>query len=314
MTGLFNRNKWVYTTGNRLLMLLISMLGIYTVVFLISINIPGDPVNAIVGERADEHVIQFYREKFGLDQSVWHRYVLQLKAFLGGDFGISYSTGRPVMEEILEKLPHTLCLASCGMFISIILSLWLGTLSAMKRDSLIDQTIRVFCTALISFPVFWFALLLLYVFAIIFPLFPPGGTYSFAHVILPSLTLGLRSTGYMTRLVRTAMIEHLNSEYILMVRAKGGKTSDIWIHAFRNAMIPVITFMTLDFASYLNGSVLTETIFAWDGLGRYAVWGIYKRDYPVILGVVLWGGLIYLIFNMLVDICYKKLNPHIGKY
>jgi ABC-type dipeptide/oligopeptide/nickel transport system permease component len=297
--------------GKRLLLLIPSVIGVTLVTFCLANAVPGDPVYALVGERTDEAVIEAYREKLGLEQGVALRYVKYMQMLLQGDMGQSYYTGRQVMSEIREKLPNTLYLACTSMALAVVMGLGLGCLAAYTRGSWLDRTILFFATSLISFPVFWFGMLLVLVFAIGLRWFPVGGMEHPLAIVLPALTLGSRSAGYLARLSRTKILDCLSEEYILTIRAKGGGPCKVLHHALRNAFIPILTFIGLDFGSYLNGSVLTETIFGWDGLGRYAIGGIFRRDYPVILGTVLFGALVFMLMNLLVDFLYAYFNPRL---
>jgi ABC-type dipeptide/oligopeptide/nickel transport system permease component len=297
----------------RILMAIPTLIGVSFVTFLLLSNVPGDPVYALVGERADAKLLEAYREKLGLDQNVAVRYLRYVKMLLQGDLGKSYYTGRAVQEEISQKMPNTILLACASMLFATLFGLILGMICAFWTGSWLDRVLWFLSTLLISLPVFWFGMLNVFVFAVTLRWFPAGGMDHPLSIVLPAFTLGSRSLAYLTRLTRSCMIEILQSPYILAVRAKGASTSLILWHAFRNAVIPIITFIGLDFGSYLNGSVLTETIFGWDGLGRYAILGILRRDYPVILGTVLWGALLFIAVNMLIDCIYYYLNPKLRK-
>jgi ABC-type dipeptide/oligopeptide/nickel transport system permease component len=298
--------RWIL---RRILWMIPALVGVSLLTFLIAAMVPGDPVYAVVGERADPAVIEAYRSRLGLDRSLPVRYVLYIKTVLSGDLGRSVATGRPVARDLLSKFPNTLLLAAAAMLFAVTFGVILGVVAAFVRDSPLDRAIVVFSTALISLPVFWFGMLLVFVFAYYLRWLPVAGMEHPASVILPGVTLGSRSLGYLVRLTRSTMIEQLSSDYILAVRAKGAGRLLLAKHALLNVSIPIVTFIGLDFGSYLNGSVLTETIFGWNGVGRYAVNGIFRRDYPVIIGCVLFGALLFMAVNVLIDIVYMMLDP-----
>lgn len=302
--------KWLI---KRLLLIVPGLLGVSLITFYISVSIPGDPVYALVGERADPVLIESYRTRLGLDQNLAFRYFCYLKMIFRFDFGKSYYTHQSVSKELLEKFPNTFRLASAAILFAVLSGLLLGGICAVFKDSFFDKLILFVSTGLISLPVFWFGMLLIFIFALHLKWLPSSGMDSGYSIVLPSIALGSRSLGYLVRLTRSCMIEILSSEYILLVRAKGGGTGLILYHAFMNAIIPVVTFIGLDFGSYLNGSVLTETIFGWDGIGRYAMNGILRRDYPVIIGTVLFGAFVFMLVNILIDVFYTFANPKLRR-
>ncbi|EKD27307.1 MAG: hypothetical protein ACD_79C00764G0002 [uncultured bacterium] len=293
----------------RLFLIIPSLIGVSFLTFIIASKVPGDPVYALVGERADSKIIESYRSKMGLDKGIVTRYCLYLKMILTGDLGLSYYSGRSVSKDLMEKFPNTLLLAFWSMLFSSIGGIVLGIYCALYPNTFADKVILLFSTLCISLPVFWFGMLLVYFFSFKIHIFPVAGMNGALYFVLPSITLGLRSLGYVVRLTKSCMLEVLNAEYIMTVKAKGGGILRIIYHAFINAVIPIVTFIGLDFGSYLNGSVLTETIFGWNGIGRYAINGILKRDYPVILGTVLFGAFVFMLINILVDIICVLLNP-----
>ncbi len=297
----------------RFLLLLPVLAGVTLVTFILISSVPGDPVYAMVGERADEKLIESYREKLGLNHGFFKRYISYISLILKGDLGQSYYTGRPVGTELIEKFPNTLLLAGTAVIFSLIFGIILGIMGALLRDTWIDKVLMVICTAFISLPVFWYGMLLVYFFAYSLKFLPSGGMDHPLAILLPALTLGSRSMAYLARLTRSCLLEILNSPYILAVKARGGGKGMVIRHAMINVMMPVITFIGLDFGSYLNGSVLTETIFGWDGIGRYAIQGILRRDYPVILGTVLLGASIFVLVNLLIDLSYMFINPRLRK-
>ncbi|MEW5767771.1 MAG: ABC transporter permease [bacterium] len=291
--------------------------GIVTITFVLIYVLPGDPVLGMVGERTDEAAIERLRKELGLDRPLIIQYGRYLLKIVQGDLGRSYYTHRKVSEAIVEKFPNTLYLAVSAMIVASLMGISIGLLSAVKPDSIWDRAAMVLAVLGISTPVFWFGLLLIFVFSISLGWLPPSGMGRGdpAHLILPALTLGVRSAAFIARLTRSAMLEVLRQDYIRTARAKGlSETIVIFKHGLRNAFIPVITLIGLDFGSYLNGSVLTETIFGWPGLGRYAVMeGVMKRDLPVVMGTVLFGAVVFVFINLMVDLLYHYLDPRIRK-
>ena len=299
-------------TARRLMFMLPTILGVTFVTFLLMKAVPGDPVYGLVGEHADSRIIAQYREKLGLDDSLgtqWFRYIgLVLK----GDLGVSYYTKVPVAEAIRQKFPNTLILAGASLGLAVVLGIVLGILGALFHGTWLDKAILFFVTLAMSLPVFWFALILVLIFAYYLAWLPAVGMGGIDHLILPALTLASRSCAGIARLARSTLLDALKVPHVIVARAKGLSRSRVVLrHAFRNTWIPLVTLIGLDFASYLNGSVLTETIFGWDGLGRYAMIAIFRRDYPVILGTVLFGALLFVISNFIVDLSYAFLDPRL---
>jgi ABC-type dipeptide/oligopeptide/nickel transport system permease component len=298
----------------RIFLVIPTLLGITFITFLLLKALPGDPAQGMAGQRVDPEVLKRIQRDIGTDQPVFLQYAGYLKLILRGELGRSYYTNRKVVKDISEKLPNTIKLASGAMIFSISLGLFLGIVMAVKQGSIIDRAGLIFSTTGISIPVFWLGLILIYIFSFMFQLLPPSGIGdgNLLFLILPACTLGLNSSAYLARITRASMIESLSRPYITTAKAKGLKKSAIILkHALKNSLIPVITLIGLDFGSYLNGSILTETIFAWDGIGRYAVDGIFRRDYPVILGCVLIGAALFVIVNLAVDLLYGFFEPRI---
>lgn len=298
----------------RIMMLVPTLLGIVLLCFVLLKSIPGDPVYSLVGERADEEVIEAYRVKMGLNKSLPVQFVNYVSMIGKGDLGVSYYTRVSVFDMLVAKFPNTFRLALTAMLLAAFLGILAGILAAVKKDTFIDRFIVTGSVLLISVPVFWFGLILVIIFSGILGILPPAGTgYGISvYLILPAMTLGSRSAAYITRITRTSMLEVFSAQYVITAKAKGlSPAAVVFKHVFRNALIPVITLIGIDFGSYLNGSVLTETIFGWDGIGRYAMQGILKRDYPVIFGTVLFGAALFVLVNMLVDISYKIFNPKV---
>jgi peptide/nickel transport system permease protein len=291
-----------------------TLLGLALVTFLLLGAVPGDPALGLVGERADPAAVEAIRKELGRDAPLPVQFIGYMKLLATGNLGRSYYTRRPVMDDILQKFPNTLRLAFAAMLVATFAGMLLGVFSALTRGSYWEKVFSGASLLGISLPVFWVGLVLMLLFAFVLPWLPPSGMGGgrIAYLVLPAATLGLNSAAYIARITRMSLIESLGSQFIATARAKGlGPFSVVAKHALRNALIPVITLIAIDFGSYLNGSVLTETIFGWDGLGRYALDGIMKRDYPVILGTVLVGSAFFVLFNTLADIAYAFIDPRI---
>ncbi len=298
----------------RILLFIPTLLGITLITFILMQYIPGDPVTAMVGERASPETIARIRTELGLDKSLSYQYVLYLKRLCTGQLGRSYYTNRKITDDLLEKFPNTFTLALAAMLFASTSGICLGVLAAVKHGTKWDRLITFLSVGGISIPVFWLGLALMLVFAFYLQWLPPSGmgNGSPVYIILPAVTLGIFSLSYIARVTRSSMLETLSLPYIAAARAKGlSEYSVILKHALKNSLIPVVTLIGLDLGSYLNGAVLTETVFGWDGLGRYALDGILKRDYPVIMGVVLVGAVIFVSMNLLVDISYHILDPRV---
>jgi len=300
--------------SKRLLVAVPTLLGLVLVTFLLLRAVPGDPALGLVGERAKPETVEAIRKELGQDAPMTEQFAGYVRLLASGNLGSSYYTGTPVMEDILHKFPNTLRLAFSAMLVATLAGVLLGVMSAVTRGSYWEKVFSGVSLAGISLPVFWVGLVLMLLFAFALPWLPPSGMGDgqLAYLVLPAATLGLNSAAYIARITRMSLIEIMGAQYVMTARAKGlGPVKVVAKHALRNALIPVITLVAIDFGSYLNGSVLTETIFGWDGLGRYALEGIMKRDYPVILGTVLVGSAFFVLFNTLADVAYAFVDPRI---
>jgi len=238
------------------------------------------------------------------------QFVHYVSNVLRGDFGKSFITGGPVSEELLIKFPNTLILAVASMIIAIITGLTMGIVSSLKPRSILDKITMFFALAGISAPVFWVGLMLILFIGVFLQWLPPTGFGGVEYIILPAITLGLRSAAYLARLTRATMLDVLNQDYIRTARMKMlPEWKVILKHGFPNILIPIITVIGTDFGSYLSGAVLTESIFGWPGIGRYALEAILKRDFPVIQGTVLFMALMFILANLIVDIFYGIVDP-----
>jgi peptide/nickel transport system permease protein len=296
----------------KLLLLIPLLFGITLVTFAFTKALPGDPVLSMVGERAQPETIERIRQELGSDKSIASQYAGYIRLLLRGEFGRSYYTNRKVFDDLLLKFPNTLKLALGAMVIAVPIGLLFGFISATKRDTIADRIISAASVTGLSVPVFWSGLLIMLLFSLKLKLLPPSGTGDIRFLILPAITLSLPALATLSRVTRTTLVEIFDMPFITTARAKGmGEMKIRLIHVFRNALIPVITIIGLDFGSYLNGAVLTETIFGWDGIGRFTMEGIIKRDYPVIMGCVVIGTIFFVVINLVVDILYHYLDPRI---
>lgn len=298
----------------RLVLLVPTLLGVTLLTFLLLHLAPGDPAISLLGERASAEALQQIREAIGEDETFLRQYTGYLHLLVRGELGQSYYTHRPILQDLIEKFPNTLELAIAAMLLASIAAIILGTWMAIRQNQWADRILSILCMAGLSFPVFWIGLMLMLVFSFLLHLLPPSGMGggSLWYLVLPSATLAIPSACLLARLTRASVLEVLSQPFITSVRSRGLPASRVvFKHVLKNALIPVLTMAGLDFASYLNGAVLTETIFGWDGVGRYALNGILKRDYPVVMGVVLLGALIFVLINLTVDLLYRTIDPRI---
>lgn len=330
---------WAYT-GRRLLGLIPVLLGISLLVFLFLHLIPGDPAVVLLGERANPEQVESLRERLGLNQPLPTQYVLFLRDLLSGDLGTSIFNLLPIRDQLVNRWPATFELALSAMLIAVIFGIPLGILAAVRKNSLWDNASTIFSLIGVSMPVFWLGLLLIYLFAVNLHWLPPSGRISIeggnafqaisgfflldallqrramgdvlSHLILPALTLGTIPLAILMRITRSAMLEVLSQDYVRTARAKGlAERVVIFRHALKNALLPVVTIVGLQFGTLLGGAILTETIFSWPGIGLWLYEGILNRDYPVVQGGVVFVALIFVIVNLLVDLSYALLDPRI---
>ena len=288
------------------------VLGVVTMVFLIVHLIPGDPVEIMLGEQALAVDKEALRHEMGLDKPLHLQYVAFLKGLVRGDLGQSLHTKQPVLTSIARRLPATIELAAAAMAVALLLAIPLGLLAAYKKDSLVDQGSMLFALLGISMPNFWLGPLLIIVFSLKLGWFPVSGRGSLAHVVLPAITLGTAMAAILTRMTRASMLDVIQSDYITTARAKGVRESLVVLkHAFRNALIPVVTIVGLQIGGLLAGSIITETIFAWPGIGRLTIQAINARDYPLVQGCVLIIALGYVLVNFATDLLYGLIDPRI---
>ena len=297
----------------RILFLIPVLLGVAFCVFTLLYLTPGDPARIVLGDLATDEAIKEFRDKEGLNDP----YLVQFgnyvyKAVFKGDIGRSYSSKRPVMTEILTAFPYTLKLAAFAMIIAIIIGIPCGIISAIKQYSWFDTITMIFAMVGLAMPVFWLGLLLILLFSVRLRWLPSSGFSTFKAMILPSVALAAQSISMVTRMTRSSMLEVIRADYIRTARAKGQKESVvIWVHALRNALIPVVTLCGLQFGHLLAGAILTESIFAIPGVGRLMVQAIMARDYPMVQGGVLFVAIAFSIVNLLVDLLYAYIDPRI---
>ena len=297
----------------RLLLAIPTLAGVLVVVFLLLYVAPGDPVQEMVGERADAETIARLRKELRLDDPLYVQFTHYAGGVLRGDLGTSYITGRPILRDIAERFPKTLLLAASAMVLAAFVGITIGVVSARWPGGWLDRFSLGAAYLGISFPVYWVGLLLILLFAVTLRWLPPSGYGRIEFLILPALALGSRSIAFLARVTRSSMLEVLSSDFVRTARAKGLVERAVVVrHALRNALSPVITVLGLDFGYYLTGSILTETIFSWPGLGRYVVNAISRRDLPAIQGSVLFLSVVFVAVNLLTDLAYAKADPRVA--
>ena len=297
----------------RLLQMVPITLGILTLIFSLIHLIPGDPAVQIAGEGARPQDIENVRKALGLDQPLWKQYVTYLKNLAKGDLGRSFRTGESVAEEIKVRYPATMQLAFGAMLVALLVAFPLGVISAIYRNSWIDNLARFFALIGVSMPSFWFGPLLIIAFAINREWFPVSGREEgLRSLVLPSVTMGLALAAILTRMIRVSLAEELNQLYVTTAIAKGvTRAKAIFSHALKNALIPVITVLALQFGSLLTGAIITEQIFSWPGLGRLLISSITSRDYPQVQASILVIALTYIMVNFISDLLYGVADPRI---
>ncbi len=297
--------------ARRLLQGAISILGASVIIFMIS-RLSGDPILMLLPNDATPAMIAAARQEFGLDLPLPVQYGIWLQKALMGDFGNSYRWEMPAVTLILDRLPATVQLAACGLLFSVALAVPIGVLSAVHRGGWIDRIGRVFAMLGQAMPAFWVGLLLILVFAIGLNWLPAFGHGTPAHVILPAIALGWYPVAAQTRIVRSAMLDVLDSDHIRLSRALGTpERLIVWKYALRNAAIPLLTMLGVYFAAMLGGAFVVETIFAWPGVGRTVVEAVFSRDFPVVQAGVLFTSILFVLSNLVVDLSYGLVDPRI---
>lgn len=288
------------------------LLGVTLIIFTILYFIPGDPARMILGEDASEEAIRAMRDEMGLNDPFIVRYVDYVAGILHGDMGVSYVTNQSVSDELMQRYPTTIILATVSTFVAVCLAIPLGIMAAIYQNSLIDSISRVVAMIGVSMPNFWQGLLNILIFAVYLKWLPSSGFSTPAHWVLPALTIGTSGAAAIMRTTRSSMLETVRQDYIRTARAKGASEKTvIWKHALRNALIPVMTVVGLRFGGSLGGSVVSEQVFSIPGLGKLMIDSINNRNYPVILGGVLLIAFAYGVINLIVDILYAFIDPRI---
>lgn len=296
----------------RILIAVPAILGVIVIVFAMVRLAPGDPALLLAGEFADQATVERVRERFGLDRPMHEQFIAFVGNLVQGDLGRSTRTNRLVTEDLANFFPNTLELAFGGILVAILIGIPAGVISAVRRNTWIDALVTFLALLGVSMPVFWFGLLAILTFSVNLGWFPVAGRGTFAHLVLPAITLGVSSTAIIARMTRSSMLEVLDQDFVRTARAKGVLDRAVVLkHALRNALVPVVTIGGLEFGRLMAGAVLTETVFTWPGIGRLLVDSILARDYPVVQGAVLVIATAFIFVNLLVDLVYGLIDPRI---
>jgi len=298
--------------ARRLALTIPVLLGVATLVFSLIHLIPGDPAQAMLGETALQADVEELRRRLGLDKPLLEQYGAFLTGLARGDLGTSLRTGAPVTGQILERMPATMQLAGAAMLVAICFSIPLGIAAAVWRGTPIDHAAMTLSLTGVSIPNFWLGPLLAIIFAVELGWLPVSGRGTLQHMVLPAVSLGAALAANLARMTRATLLEELREPYVLAARARGASRSRAVLkHAFRNSLIPVVTLLGLQFGAVLTGAVITETIFAWPGIGRLLIQSIGFRDYPLVQGCILLIAVTYVGVNLLTDLVYGVLDPRI---
>jgi peptide/nickel transport system permease protein len=296
----------------RLLLTIPVLLGVATLVFALIHLVPGDPAQSMLGEGASEQEIAQLRHRLGLDRPLLEQYGAFLGGAVRGDLGTSFRYGTPVAREIRDRLFRTFQLAFAAMAVAILFAIPLGIAAAVFRGTAIDYAAMTLALVGISMPNFWLGPLLAILFAVYLGWLPVAGTGTLWHLVLPAVTLGAALAAILARMTRASLLEELRELYVVAARARGlSRLRAVVRHAFRNSLIPVVTIIGLQFGAVLTGTIITETIFAWPGVGRLLIQSITYRDYPLVQGCILFIAITYVLMNLLTDLTYGFLDPRI---
>jgi ABC-type dipeptide/oligopeptide/nickel transport system permease component len=296
----------------RLLLTVPVLLGVATLVFALIHLVPGDPAQSMLGDSASPEEISALRKTLGLDQPLTKQYRAYLGGIARGNLGTSFRFGTPVTQEIRKRLGDTALLAVSAMSVAILVAIPLGIVAAVFRGRLLDHLAMTLALAGISMPSFWLGPLLAILFAVRLGWLPVSGSGTPLHLVLPAVTLGTALAAILARMTRSSVIEELRELYVLAARARGlSQTRAVLRHAFRNSLIPVVTIIGLQFGAVLTGTIITETIFGWPGVGRLLIQAINTRDYPLVQGCILFISVTYVAMNLLTDLTYGFLDPRI---
>ncbi len=302
-------------TLKRLASLLLVLIGVSFLVFMLLSLTPGDPVRMMLGESATPEAQEALRKEMGLDDPLLVQYGRYMKNIVvHQDLGTSYSTQRPVLDEIMNVFPNTVQLAVAAMVIAIILGIFLGIISAVKQNSLLDNIVMVLALIGTSAPIFWIGILMILLFSVQLGWLPPSGFGSFEQLIMPAVALGMQSTAVVARMTRSSMLEVIRQDFVKTARAKGQREIVVILkHVFRNALIPIITVIGLQFGTLLGGAMLTEVVFSIPGVGRLMIEAIKQRDFPIVQGSVLFVAACFSLVNLAVDLLYAVVDPKVSK-
>lgn len=296
----------------RVLMMIPVIIGLSLLVFAVLKMTPGDPARVVAGAEADEAAVAQIRQELGLDKPLLQQYVDYMLGLVRGDMGESYTTGKPVFDEIVSRMPTTFILAFSGVLIAVVIGIPLGIISATKQYSFLDNLSTLLALTGVAMPNFWLGLMLILVFALHLGWLPSGGATSWLGYVLPAVTVGVGATANFMRTTRSSMLEVIRQDYIRTVRAKGANERRVIIHhALRNALIPVITVIGLQMGTLLGGAVINETVFSLPGLGSLMINSINRKDEPVVLGCLITFAIVFSLMNLLVDILYAYIDPRI---
>jgi peptide/nickel transport system permease protein len=305
----------------RLVQSAVVLLGVTLVVFLLLQLVPGDPVRVALGTRFDQETYDALRERAGLDRPLPIQYLDYVGSAITGDLGVSFRSGEPVTQIVVERLPATAALAFFALVFALLVAFPLGMISAVRNGSPIDHATRVFSQFGVSVPDFWMGIMGIIVFAGVLGWLPPSGYTSFGedpwdwflHLLMPSVTVGLVTAAILTRFIRSSVLEAMSQDYVRTAEGKGLMPRRVVTrHVLRNALIPVVTVAAVQLASLLGGVIVIEVLFAWPGIGRLTYDAVQARDYPVLQGAVLLVAALFLLVNLLVDVLYAKLDPRIS--
>ena len=302
----------IHFLSRRLLLTIPVLFGVATLVFSLIHLVPGDPVQSMLGDSASPSDMANLRARLGLDRPLYVQYGSFLAGLAKGDLGVSLRTDQPVAAAIAERLPATFELASAAMILAVLVAIPLGILAAVRAGTRVDHLATTLSLVGISMPNFWLGPLLAIVFAVTLGWLPVAGRGTLAHLVLPAITLGAPLAAVLTRMTRASVIEELRELYVIAARARGvSKARAVLKHAFRNSLIPIVTVLGLQIGAVLTGAVITETIFAWPGVGRLLIQSISFRDYPMVQGCILLIAITYVSMNLLTDVVYGLLDPRI---
>lgn len=296
----------------RLAWAVVTLLGTSLIVFVMAHAVPADPAAAFAGPHADKATTERIRRELGLDQPLWKQYARYVSKAARGDLGRSYVTQERITDAILTRFPTTLAVALGGLAVWLLVGIPVGVLTAKWRDTPLDRAVLLLAMVGISLPAFWLGRMLQFQLAYRAGLFPVAGFYSWSHLLLPCVTLGLVGVGYYMRLAHTYMVEALSQDYVRTARAKGAPEAKILFrHALPNVLIPLLTVVGMDLAALLGGVVFTETVFALPGVGALAVQAVLNLDFPMIMGTVLFSAALVVAANILVDFLYTRADPRL---